>query len=325
MPLQIPAGPRTRLAGGLILMFSIFALVAAAWSSIGTSPPPPMASGGHLELPLLSKPETIRLGSGRTVTKMDPARDYIIKLPAQRKLGATILMGGHNIVIIGGQISVPAEDKTRRALFIKGATGTVHVEGLLIDNPDKTEFDAFVIAAPDATVQLQNIRVEGLRGFQNSWHADILQPWGGVQSLRVNGLTGMTGYQGIQLSSLKGQIKDISLRRVNLRSIDPQIWMSGSNGGNGGYLFWADCTLTAPIKLDQVYLAPRQERRADQVVWPAANSKSKCASKLTRAGSAITFPALPIKGEMHIGLPPEGDFVPAGSVGVNYRSSPTKP
>lgn len=297
-------------------MLSILALLAA-WSSTGTPPPPILA--GHLVLPTLSKPETIRLGTGRTVTKLDTTRDYIIKLPPQRKMGATILMGGHNIVIIGGQISVPADDKTRRALFIKGATGTVHVEGVLIDNPDRTEFDALVIAAPDATVQLQNIRVEGLRGFQNSWHADILQPWGGVQSLRVNGLTGVTGYQGIQLSSLKGQIKDISLRRVNLRSIDPQIWTSGTNGGNGGYLFWADCTLTAQVKLDQVYLAPRQERRADQVVWPAANSKSKCASKLGRAGNAVTFPALPIKGEMYIGAPPGGDFVPAGLAGVSYR------
>lgn len=322
MALQNPTGSRMPLVGALILMLFLLAMAAAVWSSMGASPPP--HPGGNLEPPALSKPETIRLGSGRTVTKMDPARDYIIQFPPERKMGATVLMGGHNVVITGGQISVPSDDKTRRALFIKGATGTVHVEGVLVDNPQNTEFDAIVVAAPDATVQLQNIRVEGLRGFQNSWHADILQPWGGVRSLRINGLTGITGYQGIQLSSLKGQIKDISLRRVNLRSTDPQIWSSGANGGNGGYLFWADCTLTAQVSLDQVYLSPRQERRADQVAWPTPSTKSKCASKLSRSDSVITFPTLPIKGEMHIGVPPQGDFVPAGSAGLRYRPSPKR-
>ena len=284
-------------------------ILAAAIAQTSLAPPP------------LHAPIIIQLGTGRTVTKMDPNQDYLIKFPNSPKNGSTILMGGRNIVMIGGQITVPAEDATRRALFIKGATGTVHVEGLLIDNPSESEFDAIVIAAPNAEVQIKNVRIEGLKGFQNTWHSDVIQPWGGVKALRVDGLSATTGYQGIQLSSLKAPIGSIKLQNVNLRSIDPQIWTSGLKGGNGGYLFWADCTLTARISLSNVYLAPRPERNLKQVAWPIPSANSKCPSRIDSKGTAISFPALPISGSVQIGQPPNGDFVPVGAAGLRYRSA----
>lgn len=280
----------------------------------------PVPQRADLKPPLLDHPQDIMLQTGRTVTKLDPGRDYRIILPRGPKIGSTMILGGHNIVMIGGNITVPPDDKTKRALYIKGATGTVHIEGVLIDNPAKAEFDAIAIAAPAATVQLKNIRVEGVRGFMHSWHADILQPWGGVKSLIVDGLTGTSAYQGIQLSSLKGPIGTISLRNVNLRSIDPQIGTRGVNGGNGGYLFWADCSLTARIDFDQVYVAPRPERLRSEAVWPASGGKSRCGSRLGADGR-VTFPALPITGEIRLGSPPR-DFVPAGMAGLDYRPTP---
>lgn len=280
----------------------------------------PLPQQDDLRPPALDHPQDVDLQTGRTVTKLDPTRDYRIILPRRPKIGSTMIMGGHNIIIIGGNITVPPEDKMKRALYIKGATGTVHIEGVLIDNPGKTEFDAIAIAAPQATVQLKNIRVEGVRGFMHSWHADILQPWGGVKALLVNGLTGTSAYQGIQLSALKGPIGMISLHNVNLRSIGQQIGTRGANGGNGGYLFWADCNLTAQINLTQVYIAPRPERLRSEAVWPASDGKSRCGSRLSSDGR-VTFPRLPITGEIQVGSPPR-DFVPVGMAGLNYKSTP---
>src|SRR4051812_22144182 len=44
--------------------------------------------------PVLTTPQTVYLGTGQTVTNLDPRRDYIVVPPAARKVGATILQGG---------------------------------------------------------------------------------------------------------------------------------------------------------------------------------------------------------------------------------------
>ena len=81
---------------------------------------------------------------------LDPAKDYIVRLPATKKTGGTVLVGGHNVVIVGGAITVPetiSTDTERRGIYIKGATGTVHIEGVLIDHSGGGDFDGIAIAA----------------------------------------------------------------------------------------------------------------------------------------------------------------------------------
>ena len=60
--------------------------------------------------PEMINPTVIELPAKATVTKMDNNRDYIISLPRQKKLGSTTLIGGRNIIIVGGEISVPDGD-----------------------------------------------------------------------------------------------------------------------------------------------------------------------------------------------------------------------
>ena len=61
--------------------------------------------------PALNNPTTLNITStGYTETKLDTTNDYVIKLPAQRKVGATVLDGGHNVVIKGGYLTVPRND-----------------------------------------------------------------------------------------------------------------------------------------------------------------------------------------------------------------------
>jgi len=268
--------------------------------------------------PQLENPIIVRLEAQATVTRMDPKKDYLIVLPERTKRGSTVLIGGRNIVLVGGAISVPKGDRTRRALYIKDATGTVHVEGIHFQLAGGSEADAIVIAAPRATVQIENVRIDGVHGFQRSWHADVIQPWGGVRALLVDRLTAVTSYQGIQLTSLKAPIGRITISRTNIVGADRQIWSSGRLGGNGGYLFWAQCDLDARVSFDQFYLQPRAERGPRLAAYPPANDSTECPSVLT--GRRLSFPRLPtITGTIEVGAPPGGDFVQPGSVGVGYR------
>ena len=275
--------------------------------------------------PALDHPITITLPDTRTVTKMDPGKDYVIVLPPRTKNGSTTLIGGHNVVMIGGEIAVPEGDKMQRGLYIKGATGTVHVEGIHFAMDRGAEADAIVIAAPDAIVQIENVRIDGVHGHQQTWHADVIQPWGGARALLIDRLTASTSYQGIQLTDLKAPIGSLSISRTNIKGIGSQVWTSGALGGNGGFLFWAQCNLTARVQFDQFYLQPRPERGPRLAAYPPANESTKCPSKLSDGATTITFPHLPtIRGSIRLSAPPQGDFVPSGTVGIGYRRTATR-
>ncbi|MDF8335009.1 hypothetical protein [Novosphingobium cyanobacteriorum] len=276
--------------------------------------------------PRLERPETITLGAGPTVSRLDPGRDYILRMPAGVKRGSTVILGGRNVWVVGGQIAVPAEDKMRRAIYIKGATGTVHIEGVLITNPDGGEFDAIAIAAPAAVVQVERVRVEGLQGTQATFHSDVIQPWGGVRELRVDHLTATSAYQGLQLPDMHGASRTgpISLMHVNLRYTPPlREPFPGAGPNKGGFLLWTihgrNCAMSTRLTLREVYIFQNRLRRPENAVWPPATSRLPCAVKLDDNKTRVLFPNLPVSGEVNLGEPPKGDFVPAGSVGVGYR------
>jgi len=235
---------------------------------------------------------------------MDPTRDYVIKLPAAKKVGATVLDGGRNVVVIGGHATIPADTtdgSSHRAIYVKNATGTVHLEGIEIDGSGGGESDAIAISAPQATVQIENVRATGIRGGHSTWHADVIQPWGGVRELRVDGLTASSNYQGLQLNRSGGAIGSASLRRIDL-----------SQGPGpydlGGFMLWLTNGTACdgyPVSLDQVYLSPRAGRTVEHSVWPEDEA---------------CLAALPITGEVTPGAPPGGSFVPAGTAGPAYRT-----
>jgi len=148
--------------------------------------------------PKLVDPETIQLQDHRDWgLKLKKDRDYLIKLPKDTPfIGELNVYGGHNIVIIGGEIHIPdeAEDprykegkgmKSRRALYLQGSTGTVHVEGLHITGRGLHEGLNIAEREPGCIVQLQNIRVELLHGSYAKNHADVIQSWAGPAELRI--------------------------------------------------------------------------------------------------------------------------------------------
>lgn len=268
--------------------------------------------------PELTEPTTIELGTGETQTNLDPGKDYIIKLPNEKKVGATVLVGGRNVVIQGGHITVEpgrASDTFRRAIYIKNATGTVHIEGVLIDDSGGGEFDGIAINAPEAIVQIQNVRVTGVTGTFEGFHGDIVQPWGGVKELRIDRLTGTTDYQGLQLEESLGDIGKALLSNINLEHTP-----GGPNENKTTFLLWmttgTTCENKYPVELENVYVQPRDGWEANEVVWPPARDELECGAE--QQGPEVWWPNMPVTGRVFEGRRAEGDYVPEGLAGAGY-------
>jgi hypothetical protein len=269
--------------------------------------------------PTLVEPKIIALGAGYTHTVLSTSRDYILRLPPTKKVGGTWIDGGRNVVVIGGHVTIPkstgGKGSERTAISIKGSTGTVHIEGVQIDGSGGGEFDGVTINAPEAVVQLQNMRIMGVRGGFSSLHADVVQPWGGVKALRLDRLTASSNYQGLSLQPDLGPIGSVELDHVELTSI------LDATTDRGGHMLWmtkgSQSCLGFNGTLANVFVKPRPGRSLATSVWPSAASGLPCAAAGT---SIVTWPQLPILGGVNLGSSPTGEFVPAGSVGIGYRS-----
>lgn len=278
------------------------AVLVSAAAALGSCAPPPVESTlapqeqGPWDPPDLEDPKTVVLDSGTTHARLSRDRDYRVKLAEPiSEVGGVIISGGRNVVLIGGYITIPrapaeAEEVDRRALLIRWQSGTVHIEGLLIDNSGGDLSEGIQINAPKARVQLVNVRVEGLdvRDQQDleQTHPDVVQPWGGAGELRISGLTGTSGYQGIYLHADHHQIGRVTLDRVNLIGL-----------ADSRYLLWAAPGVS--VELGEVWVQPAPGRSYRKTLRPE--------------------PPDPTWAAVHQGQPPGGDFVPAGAVGLGYE------
>lgn len=253
---------------------------------------------------------------------MERSRDYVIVLPPRRKVGGLWLDGGHDIVIKGGYVTIPtgtppgtANDAYRTGIYVDGATGTVHIEGVLIDASGGGDSDGIDINAPRAIVQLENLRIVGLHGSYAGFHADLVQPWGGVRALRIDHLTGSSNYQGLFLPRDLGAIGSASLQNIDL-------WGTATRLATGRHLLWLTSGLQGcsgyRVSLSSVYLQPRRGTTVGEVVWPELGSRLPCAA--TPARGRVGWSALPVTGSVQGGPPPGGEFVPAGVAGPRYVS-----
>lgn len=230
----------------------------------------------------LSNPQTIQLGTGGTTTRLDRTRDYIIKLPAGQKKGHTVIEGGRNVLIDGGTIvmSGTGSDLQRRAIYIKNATGTVRVQNVTIRGATSSAaFDAVAISAPSAVVELVNLHVSNLHGSYAGFHGDIVQPFGGVKKLVVNGLVGQTSYQGFYLAETNGRIGGVELRNVQLSYL-PNSQQASS------VMIWFDGCSTYPVTMQNVSIQPRPGQNVARSVRP---NSGNCAPK--KSGSNWSWPS----------------------------------
>lgn len=262
--------------------------------------------------PTLSSPLTVTVTNANRRLFLDRARDYVLVLaePLKRELW---IEGGNDVVVVGGRITVDAVGTSgyhdRTAVKVRYSTGVVHLEGLLIDGPYVG--DGIGLAAPQAIVQVQNVRVEGVVAIGGE-HPDCVQSQEGVGGLRVDRFTCRTQLQGFFLGDHDGPIGRVDIRNANIV------------GAGGRYLFWQTTAAAGPISLANVWLQANDPAWTDfgKWVWPNRNAEGQTdpsrRAVVSADGSYLWFQNSNISGRIEKGRPVGGDFVPAGSVGAGY-------
>ncbi|MGY5882427.1 hypothetical protein [Modestobacter lacusdianchii] len=203
--------------------------------------------------PTLDAPLTVNVTAEDTSLRLQDDRDYRIVLPEDglKADGGLVIKGGHDVVLIGGRIE--AEE---RALYLIDQTGTVHIEGLSIGGDGLLE-GINLDQRKGATVQLENIHVDMVTGEEDANHADLIQTWAGPSTLRIDGFTGNTGYQGFFLLPFQFgdvQIEEWDFRRVTLTGTD-----------DAAYLMWTEDE--APwLSVQDVTVVPATDKDRDQLL-----------------------------------------------------------
>jgi hypothetical protein len=329
-------GCRTTRARGARVRRKRPKLTVITWDPPSSlSPPPSLEPSDPTSMklswapPPLTNPITINVADNQWLVSMDPAKDYIVRIghqsacaPAGSNQSGLWLEGGHNVVLIGGHVSIPCESTSygRTGIKIRDATGTVHVEGVLIDNAGGYLTDGIAIAAPRATVQLENLRV-GPTWDWTTAHPDLVQVQGGVANLRVDRLTGIPTYQGIFLKDEAGIPNGpTDLRRVNLKPI------SGMGAYKPNRVFWQE-TKDIAVTMSDFYVdrSGYQARAFKDMPNPGPDYVC-CDGDTTRYATlapddlSMTWAGSNITGTVRDGAPPSGDFVPSGAAGEAYVS-----
>lgn len=252
--------------------------------------------------PALTDPITVPISDRNRDLRLDPAKDYVLRMPDTpfTAPGGLVIGGGRNVVLIGGEIRRPApaagEEKTGgRALFLKSQTGTIHIEGLLITGEGLKE-GINLDQREGGIVQLQNLRIDTVHGERAGHHADLIQSWAGPGELRIDRFTGRTDYQGFFL--LPNQHFDgPAPRGFDFRRMD----ITGSD--TSAYLLWRQDRSTYPVAIDRVWVQPKPTRTdRDAFLWPKPSTGDR------------TWDAV------QVGVPPGGAFVPPGVAGIGYQS-----
>jgi hypothetical protein len=300
---------------------------AAATSSATTAAAAPVGGGGQLPgsggalswappAGYANFPVTQVTAAGVLNTVDGHGGDIRIELSPSHPVGPLVITNCRNAVLIGGQIdvlpSITVNGSDQRAVYVSKCTGTVHIEGLLVVGAvDGSESDGIAVNAPNALVQIENVRVDGMRGAMSANHADVFQPWGGVREYRIDRLTGSTNYQGLHIKVGLGPIGRGTIRNTDIFSSE---FTPIDRGGN---FIWMDCN-AYPLTLDNVYIAGRADRSFATSIWPTP-SNSGCPAVVS--GGMATWPGYTsLTGGVHEGRPSIGAFVSTAAVGLHYVS-----
>ena len=338
-----------RLIPLVVRSLAVLALFAAATATLlslsGSSPSRARAAtvGTSWPRPPMNNPITIPLHVGSDSLHLDDLRDYILVMPSQKKTGPLYIRGGHNVEVIGGYMSTTTKGPN---INISDDSGTqsgriVHIEGVLIDGSSGVPSDGIKIQAPNTIVQLENDRIVGLWGTLSGYHADVVQPGGGVKELRIDGFTGASHYNDFyfrrEANPLEPPIGKVTIRNtnmsgyVNAKGTVPATTIRGISIGTQSNPPSDDsqginCTLTDPVVFDNFWITPPAGVRPGQFVWPDDNmegSASWCDSVFAAGSSTVNWPGLSttkggkVSGAINVGA--HADFVPAGIAGLGYK------
>ena len=150
---------------------------------------------------------------------LNDAQDYLLKMPSQVSgTNGVQIQGGRDLIILGGEISIPASpgsESASRGLYLLDQVGTVHVEGVHFTGAGLGE-GIQLNQKKGAVVQLGNLRFNAIvSGAGASWHGDIIQSFGGPRVLRIDKLTGVTDYQALYFDGIVAGFADIDILQIS--------------------------------------------------------------------------------------------------------------
>jgi hypothetical protein len=233
-----------------------------------------------LKPPVLDHPVVRTIAAGHTSLKLDPARDYVLRISPGAVLTKSVtVVGGHNVVLESGTLryAPPAGASptwTVRGLYLKGQTGTMYVQGLTIQGPldEGINLDQ---REPGAVVVLRDITVDLVHGTKGGHHADLLQTWAGPSKLVVDGFTGSSTYQGFFLRPNQRFQQGSRPTFFYLRKVDLDV-------RTGAYALWTDGHNAFPLHVRSTTVAVNPTRGSrDEWLWPKPSTGDKTWSAVT--------------------------------------------
>ena len=270
--------------------------------------------------PALVSPTTVKVPTTFEKYTFGENEDVILEMPAAARTSALEVVGGRNVQMIGGYQKLTSASTKGAPIKMHGASKSYYLEGVLLDAVSQTEpADALNIGGtgsftPD--VYFQKMRVQNVHGQNATNHSDIYQPQNPIGSLYVDMFTGDSNYQGFFLKP-EHNITKVEMSRVNLKynAITPHDTTT--------YLLWwlSNTTETPyPVVLRDVWVEPRGgQSLAQGCVWPN-NEQTEIGCEALPDGSVGWKAPMKVTGSVHLGPPPEGDFVPESAVGLGYVS-----
>ena len=269
---------------------------------------------------------------------LDDAHDFRLVLPEQPLTHRLDIVGGRNVSIIGGAFHLKGYDDldTNRAAlaFWNGEHSgirTIHIEGIHFDMSEARDRDALAFNDEYAIFQVQNVRFENINGDHLGLHPDAIENWGGAKEIRIYKATVITDHQGFLLSPLQPtQINPTEF--VNLQKIDFK-----RNAGEYGVYPNHKCPIylwlvhymheTCETYERGAFLSEVYALHADNCwdfgmndAMPNTIQPAGCLAVVSQDSSEMSWPSLPFEGAMKQGVPPDGEFVPAGVAGIDYNS-----
>ena len=263
-----------------------------------------------------------------TVIKLDKDEDAVITLPKTKilKLAGLLVLGGRHVRIIGGHIEAvkPANKGLKALLRFAGTSGSVFVEGMIIDTKKQYGLDGIDVGSVRhkadlvADIYVQNCLIRGIYSTTKGLHADGYQFYGDTKWTRMDKVSVESYYQGLFLDP-QAEIEGIDLRRVDISYPDPD--------NATGYAFFLRVEKgryrRPPIYLDEVYVTQRKNMPLSSPweefsIYPPA---SRPGGAVLVDGNKACFPSYPeVKGCVKKGSPPSGHFVTEKDAGLNYKS-----
>jgi hypothetical protein len=297
--------------------------------------------------PRLQRPLVVDVPVGGLDAYYGASRDIVLRLPDTPVQGEIRTTGGDDIRVVGGKIGGGTSFRGEYGIVARDLRGSLYVEGVEIDFSRVWDRDNIVATgyAPGRTgragwsypaVYIQNSRLLGARWSGGGHHPDLYQKQGPQGALYMDRVTGEASYQGLMIGavSFSGEpnpgerhvdgMDYTEIRRTNLgnradHTIGYLAWLVWNDGSRG---FEGDDPW--PVVLNRFYLrpAPGQDLRR-HLVWPRGDTRvagqRRGALILSRdRRSARWTRASMIRGRVHQGAPPRGDFVPAGRAGLGY-------